>query len=317
MLSFVAADPTPPVAAPAADPHAVAADPHAVTPGRLFAVRAGTAAGVLIPLAGVGLAGWLLWGRGFGWVELLLLVGMYTATAMSVTIGFHRLYTHRSFEAVAPVRFLLGVFGSMAIQGPLIEWVSRHRRHHQHSDHPGDPHSPHEFGAGVWGVLRGFVHAHIGWAFTPDPPGGDRYVPDLRKSRLARVVSALFPLWALLGVLLPAAVGGWASGTWGGAAAGLVWGGLVRIFLVHHLTWSINSVCHLWGSRPYETSDQSRNNAVFGVLAFGEGWHNNHHAFPTSARHGLRWWQFDASYMVIRLLEACGLAWQVKRPAAA
>ena len=302
---------------PAPLPPPAVADPHAVTPGRLFAVRLGTAVGVLVPLMGVGLAGWLMWGRGFGWVELALLLVMYTVSAMGITVGFHRLYTHRSFEAVAPVRAVLGVCGSMALQGPLLEWVSRHRRHHQHSDQPGDPHSPHEFGGGLWGVAKGFVHAHIGWAFDPDPPGGERYVPDLRKSRLNRVVSALFPLWVLLGVLLPAAAGGLAYGTWGGAAAGLVWGGLVRIFLVHHVTWSINSVCHLWGSRPYETSDQSRNNALFGILAFGEGWHNNHHAFPTSARHGLRWWQLDTSYLAIRALEVCGLAWQVKRPAAA
>ncbi len=294
-----------------------AADPHAVAPGRLFAVRLGTALGVLVPLAGVGLAGWLTWGRGFGWVELLMVAGMYTVTAMGVTVGFHRLYTHRSFEAVAPVRFLLGVCGSMAIQGPLIEWVSRHRRHHQHSDDVGDPHSPHHHGDGLVGFAKGFVHAHIGWAFNPDPPGGEKYVPDLRKSRVARLVSALFPVWAVLGVILPAAVGGLLSGTWGGAAAGAVWGGLVRIFLVHHLTWSINSVCHLWGSRPYPTRDKSRNNALFGILAFGEGWHNNHHAFPVSARHGLRWWQLDASYLAIRALEACGLAWAVKRPAAA
>jgi stearoyl-CoA desaturase (delta-9 desaturase) len=202
----------------------------------------------------------------------------------------------------------------MAVQGPLLEWVAKHRRHHQHADKAGDPHSPHLHDNGVHGVLRGIWHAHIGWLFDPDPPDLNRYVQDLSRSRALRMASALFPAWIALGLLLPAALGGLMTGTWAGVWTGLIWGGLVRIFLVHHVTWSVNSACHLWGGQPYRSDDESRDNAVFGVLAMGEGWHNTHHAFPTSARHGLRWWQIDVSYLVIWTLARLDLAWDVKLP---
>jgi stearoyl-CoA desaturase (delta-9 desaturase) len=239
---------------------------------------------------------------------------MYLLTALGVTVGFHRLFTHRSFETGRVIQCVLAALGSMALQGSLIKWVALHRRHHQYSDRHGDPHSPHEEGGGVGGLLRGAWHAHLGWMFKPDPPDLLHYVRDLRQSRLLRALSALFPLWVAAGLLIPAALGGLLGGSWTGALLGLVWGGLARIFLVHHVTWSVNSVCHLWGGRPYRNGDQSRNNFVFGVLALGEGWHNNHHAFPTSARHGLRWWQIDVSYWVIRALAAFDLAWKVRRP---
>ena len=197
----------------------------------------------------------------------------------------------------------------------MLRWVAMHRRHHQHSDTPQDPHSPHHRGGGILGLIRGAWHAHIGWFFERDPEDLDRYVPDLRKSKVLRVASDLFLLWVALGLLLPALLGGLLTMTWAGVWTGLIWGGLVRIFLVHHVTWSVNSACHLWGRRPYPGADQSRNNLVFGVLALGEGWHNTHHAFPTSARHGLRWWQIDASYWFIRALAACRLAWDVRLPA--
>jgi stearoyl-CoA desaturase (delta-9 desaturase) len=203
----------------------------------------------------------------------------------------------------------------MAVQGPLLRWVAMHRRHHQFSDQQDDPHSPHQHGRGILGLLRGGWHAHIGWAFTPDPPNMSHYVKDLQQDGPVRVVSVLFPLWVTIGLLIPAVLGGLLNCTWMGALSGLLWGGLVRIFLVHHVTWSVNSVCHLWGRQPFQVSDQSRNNFVFGVLALGEGWHNNHHAFPTSARHGLRWWQIDLSYYVIRVLALLGLAWNVRLPA--
>ena len=202
----------------------------------------------------------------------------------------------------------------MAVEGSLFHWVALHRRHHQHSDRPGDPHSPHLHGEGIRGLLRGLWHAHLGWIFQPDPPDLDRYFKDLQQSRLLRVVSALFPVWVALGLLLPGVLGGVITGTWGGVWTGLIWGGLVRVFLVHHVTWSVNSVCHLWGFQPYQSADESRNNFLFGVLAMGEGFHNTHHAFPTSARHGLRWWQPDVSYYVIRVLSWLGLAWDVKVP---
>ncbi len=273
----------------------------------------GTFIGVTLPMLGVVAAAYLSWGWGFGWVDLGLLVGMYLASMIGITVGFHRLFTHRSFHAVRPLQFLLGVFGSMAFQGPLIDWVGRHRVHHQFSDCNGDPHSPHLHGTSFWGALRGFWHAHIGWAFSPMAEGMERYAGDLRRSPMIVAVSNLFPLWAVLGLILPAAIG-FAFGGWFGALTGFVWGGLVRVFLGHHVTWSVNSVCHIWGRRPYQSNDESRNNLVVGVLALGEGWHNNHHAFPSSARHGLRWWQIDISYYIIRLLVLCRLAWKVRLP---
>jgi stearoyl-CoA desaturase (delta-9 desaturase) len=279
--------------------------------------RVGTLVAVLLPLAGLIAAVVSLWGYGFGWVEFGVLGGMYVLTALGITVGFHRLFTHKSFETNAVVRFVLAALGSMAVQGSVLRWVAQHRRHHQHSDTPADPHSPHGRGRGLVGVVRGFWHAHIGWAFKPDAAGLDRYVADLMKQRSVRWASALFPLWIVLGLALPAVLGGVLTGTWAGVLLGFLWGGLVRVFLVHHVTWSVNSVCHLWGSRPYPDKDHSRNNLVLGVLAMGEGWHNNHHAFPTSARHGLRWWQIDVSYYVIRVMSWLGLAWKVRLPAAA
>ncbi|MCE9545421.1 MAG: acyl-CoA desaturase [Planctomycetia bacterium] len=267
-----------------------------------------------MPFLGVIAAGYLLWGGAFHWLPLCLLVGMYVATALGITVGFHRLFTHRSFETNALVQAVLGALGSMAIQGPLIQWVAQHRHHHQESDTKDDPHSPHLHGHGFVGFIKGLWHSHVGWCFEANAPSLSSYVPDLMKNRTARRISQLFPLWALLSLAIPTGLGWAVSCTWTGALLGFIWGGLVRIFFVHHVTWSINSICHLWGSRPYPSGDESRNNFIFGVLAMGEGWHNNHHAFPTSARHGLAWWQIDFSYLVIRLLALCGLAWNIKVP---
>lgn len=277
--------------------------------------RVTAAIGVLVPFAGLVVAVYGLWGWGVTWMELMLLAVMYTTTGLGVTVGYHRLFAHRSFEAVRPVRFLLAVLGSMAVQGPVLTWVAIHRRHHQHSDRAEDPHSPHHHGGGVRGVLAGFWHAHIGWIFKGNYPNLRRYVPDLNGDRLIRITSRMFGVWVFLGLLIPTVLGGVLTGTWTGALLGFLWGGLVRIFLGHHVTWSINSVCHLWGGRPYDKGDQSRNNFVFGILGLGEGWHNNHHAFPSSARHGLRWWQIDLSYLAIRALAFAGLARRVRVPA--
>jgi stearoyl-CoA desaturase (delta-9 desaturase) len=270
---------------------------------------------VFVPFLGLLAAVASVWGWGFSWVELGVLAGMYLLTAVGITVGFHRLFTHRAFDTNRVVQFILAALGSMSVEGPLLKWVAQHRRHHQHSDQEGDPHSPHTYGRGVLGLLRGFWHAHVGWLFESDPPNLGHYARDLHQSQVLRVVSALFPLWVTVGLLLPAVVGGLLTLSWLGALAGLIWGGLVRIFLVHHVTWSINSVCHLWGWRPFQTDDHSRNSYLFGVLGLGEGWHNNHHAFPTSARYGLRWWQIDVGYWVIRALSLVGLAWNVKLPA--
>lgn len=276
--------------------------------------RIATLVAVILPFCGLFLAAVFLWGWGFNWGELGILLGMYLFTAIGITVGFHRLFTHRSFDTNPVVKFILGVLGSMAVQGPLLNWVAQHRRHHQNSDKDDDPHSPHLHGKGFLGLLRGLWFAHLGWLFHPEPSNLFKYVKDLRQSRMMRTVSALFPVWVLVGLLVPSALGFWLLGGWKGALLGLIWGGLVRIFFVHHVTWSVNSICHLWGRQPYPNGDQSKNNFLVGVLALGEGWHNNHHAFPTSARHGLRWWQIDVSWYVIRFLALCRLAWNIKKP---
>jgi stearoyl-CoA desaturase (delta-9 desaturase) len=271
---------------------------------------------LLTPFAGLVAAIALLWGWGFSFLHLFLLLGMYVITALGITVGYHRLFTHKSFETYRPIKWLLAIQGAMAVEGPLLKWVAQHRLHHQHSDHPEDPHSPHLHGEGFVGMLKGLWHAHAGWIFEADDPNVGRYVVDLQADRGLRVVSRTWMVWAAIGLAVPAILGGVISGTWSGALLGFIWGGLVRVFLVHHVTWSVNSVCHLWGSRPFQSHDESRNNVVFGILALGEGWHNAHHAFPTSARHGLAWWQVDISYYVIRIMELLRLAWNVRIPSA-
>jgi stearoyl-CoA desaturase (delta-9 desaturase) len=280
-------------------------------------VRVALLIAVIAPFCGLLMAIVLVWGWGFRWTDLALLVGMYVLTVLGITVGFHRLFTHRAFETNQTVQAVFAILGSMAVQGPLLQWVALHRRHHQHSDEPEDPHSPHHQGNGIWGVVHGLWHAHLGWMFAPKPPDLQPYVKDLNQSRLLRTVSRLFPLWVAVGLLIPAALGWMLVGSINGAVTGFIWGGLVRILFVHHVTWSINSVCHVWGRQPYSSHDESRNNAFFGIFGLGEGWHNTHHAFPTSARHGLRWWQLDVSYWVIRVLELTRLAWNVKLPSPA
>lgn len=280
-------------------------------------------AAVILPLAAFVVSIVLLWGTAFSWLHMGLLVSGYVLTALGITVGFHRLFTHRSFRTGAAVKVVLGALGSMAVEGPILTWAATHRRHHQHSDAPGDPHSPHvtgegegEGGGGAGAVLRGFLHAHFGWFFAPAPAADslERYVPDLLRDPVVRRTSRLFPLWVALGLVIPGGVALAVTGSWSEALLGFLWGGGARVFLVHHVTWSVNSVCHLWGTRPFASRDESRNNALFGVLALGEGWHNNHHAFPASARHGLAWWQLDIGYMVIRLMGAGGLAHDIRVP---
>jgi len=291
--------------------------PEAAAPEALpIAERAITLSVILLPLVGLIAAIVHAWGWGVGWTEIGLLIGMYIATGLGITVGFHRLFTHSSFRAGPVVTAIFGILGSMAFEGPLLRWVAYHRCHHQHSDHAADPHSPHHHGTGAAGVLRGFFKAHVGWMLyrSPHEESINRYVKDLEKQKLVVWISKAFPLWSAISLLLPALIGGLISMSWTGALLGLLWGGLVRILVVHHITWSVNSVCHLWGSKPFESHDESRNNPIVGILAFGEGWHNNHHAFPTSARHGLAWWQLDVSYLVTRALEICGLVHDVRVP---
>jgi stearoyl-CoA desaturase (Delta-9 desaturase) len=269
---------------------------------------------VIVPFLGLIAGILLLWGHGFSWEQLVIFLAMYLLSGLGMTVGFHRLFTHRSFETVRPVKLILGILGSMSVEGPLLKWVATHRRHHHFSDTADDPHSPHVYGTGFMPMLRGFWHAHLGWVFGPESPGLTGYIKDLLPDRLLRVVSTLFPLWAIMGLLIPAVLGGLLTMTWLGVLMGFLWGGLARIFFVQHMTFSINSICHIWGGRPLRSRDESRNNMVFGILGFGEGWHNNHHAFPTSARHGLKWWQIDLSYLVIRAMKAVRLAWKVRVP---
>lgn len=291
-----------------------AEDLHTPAPSASLKVRLINAVAVILPLMGLLAACVMLWGVAFSWMYLVLLAAMFLATGLGITVGYHRLFTHRSFETPAWVRYTFGALGSMAVQGPVLHWVAEHRRHHQHSDHDGDPHSPHGHGDTWRDTIRGAWHSHVGWMFRRSSRELPRYIKDLRSDRVACAVSRQFPLWVVAGLALPAAIGGLMTMSWMGVLLGFLWGGLVRVFLVHHVTWSVNSVCHLWGARPFASHDHSRNNAIVGVLALGEGWHNNHHAFPTSARHGLVWWQFDLSYVLIRALAAVGLAWGVRTP---
>jgi stearoyl-CoA desaturase (delta-9 desaturase) len=273
-----------------------------------------------LPIVAVIAAIVLLWGPqawGVQPVHIALLVGGYLATGLGITIGYHRLFTHKSFSTGRVMTALLGILGSMATEGRVIRWVGTHRMHHQFSDDHDDPHSPTHHGGGPLGVLKGLWHAHVGWIWLADPQEGfDRYTPDLAQDPVVRWVDKLFPVWIALGLIIPGLIAWAVTGTVIGGLLGVLWGGLVRTFVVHHITWSINSVCHVWGQRPYNSHDESRNNAVFGILGMGEGWHNNHHAFPTSARHGLEWWQFDLSYVIIRGLSYVGLTWDIKVPGA-
>jgi stearoyl-CoA desaturase (delta-9 desaturase) len=285
-------------------------------PNTSLFVRLATFAAVVLPPIALVAVMFLAWGGWFHWVDVALMVGMYVITGLGVTIGYHRLYTHKSFATRGPVAAFFGICGSMAVQGPIIWWCATHRKHHQHSDDEHDPHSPHagrEPGAIGW--IKSFSHSHIGWLFSDLAPDMKRYVPDLLADKTTVRISKLFPLWVVLGVAIPTVIGGLVTMSWMGALLGFLWGGIVRICLLHHVTWSVNSVCHIWGAKEYNSGDESRNNPIMGILALGEGWHNNHHAFPASARHGLKWWQFDASWVVIRTLEKLGLAKKVRLPA--
>ncbi|MBK7404695.1 MAG: acyl-CoA desaturase [Phycisphaerales bacterium] len=303
---------------PAGRPHAESGTKTPLSPVEVR-LRIVNLVAVILPVVGLAIAIALSWGTAFDWVQFWIFVAMTYATSVGITVGYHRLFTHQSFKTGRILRYVLGALGSMAVQGAVIEWSGAHRKHHQHSDEEDDPHSPHMHPGGSWGsgiraTIHGFWHAHVGWLFGQRLKGMGRYTPDLRADRVTCAVNTQFYWLALAGLIIPAAVAGLITLSLSGALLGLLWGGLVRILLVHHITWSVNSVCHLWGTSPFRTGDRSRNNAIVGVLALGEGWHNNHHAFPTSARHGLSWWQFDPSYLIIRGLAAVGLAWGVRTP---
>jgi stearoyl-CoA desaturase (delta-9 desaturase) len=252
--------------------------------------------------------------RGLHALDLALCAAFYVATVLGVTVGYHRLATHRAFEARPALRGLLAALGSMAAQGPLLFWAACHRRHHATSDADDDPHSPRPQGTGWAAPLRGFFWGHVGWMLDHEPEPWDRYAKDLLRDPLLFRIHVAYPYWVAAGLLLPALIGGIVGGSWERALGGALWGGFVRIFLVQHATWSVNSIGHLWGGRRFDTRDSSRNNALCGLVALGEGWHNNHHAFPRSARHGLARWEIDVSYLVIRAAAALRLAHDVQTP---
>jgi stearoyl-CoA desaturase (delta-9 desaturase) len=268
-----------------------------------------------VPPALVGMAAWMAWGGALHWPDLVVLALTYSLTGLGVTVGFHRLLTHRSFKTSPPIRALLAVLGSAAIEGPVIEWVANHRKHHQFSDQPGDPHSPHvDHGRGLRGALGGLFHAHVGWILKGEALASEeRYAKDLLADPVVRFVDRTFIVWVLAGLAFPFALGFAITGSIVGGLTGLLWGGAVRLFLVHHATFSINSLCHFFGRQSFATGDESRNLLWLSLPTLGEAWHNNHHAFPTSARHGLRWWQLDPSAWLIAAMERTGLAWDVVR----
>jgi stearoyl-CoA desaturase (Delta-9 desaturase) len=269
-------------------------------------------AAVVLPFAAFLAAIPMLWNELVGWTDLALFAGMYAVSTIGITVGFHRLLTHRAFQTYKPIEYLFAACGSMAVEGPVIGWVSDHRRHHAFADDDGDPHSPHGHGDGFAGTLKGLWHAHVGWLFDhPTAEGAAKYAPDLLEDRGMRVVHLLFPLLVVLGLAIPFGLGWLISGALAGGLTALFWAGLVRIFLVHHVTFSINSICHFFGRRRFTTEDESTNVFWLALPSFGESWHHNHHAFPRSALHGLRWWEVDPGGWVIRTMRRLGLAWNV------
>ena len=261
------------------------------------------------------IVGWLAWDSVLHWRDILIFLIMYIPVCLGVTIGFHRLLTHRSFKTSGWMRGLLATLGTMSVEGPVISWVADHRKHHAYSDHLGDPHSPHvDHGSGVRGALRGLGHAHVGWLFNHTQRASrDRFAPDLEADPVISFVDRTFVLWSLVGLAIPFGLGVLIGGTVAAGLEGMLWGGVARIFVLHHVTYSINSLCHFFGRRRFSTEDHSRNLLWLAPLSMGEAWHNNHHAFPTSAIHGLGRREIDFSGIVISGLERAGLVWDVQR----
>ena len=276
------------------------------------AERTANLAGVVVPFLGVIAAVVMLWNKAVDGTDLAILGVMYLLTALGVTVGFHRLLTHRAFQTYPWLERTFAVLGSLSVQGSVMDWVADHRKHHAHTDVDGDPHSPH---VGHGSGLQGLWHAHVGWLLeTQGQADWKRYAPELYEDPAMRRIGRRFPLLVVISLLVPTLAGFVLHGfTLGGALRGYVWGGLVRIFFVHHVTWSVNSVCHFFGRRRFEIDDRSTNVGWLAVLSLGESWHHNHHAFPRSAYHGLRWWEVDLSGLIISAMARVGLAWNVVR----
>ncbi|MGH3567607.1 MAG: acyl-CoA desaturase [Pseudonocardia sp.] len=270
---------------------------------------------VIVPMLALIAAVPLAWSWGaLSWLDVGIALVFYVISGLGVTVGFHRYLTHRAFTANRALRNGLAIAGSMALQGDVITWVADHRRHHAFSDKEGDPHSPWLFGTGPVALARGFWHAHTGWLFEPARTNADRFTPDLLADRDIARISRQFPLWTVVSLLAPAVLGGLISWSWWGALTAFFWAGLVRVAVLHHVTWSINSICHMIGDRPFLSRDQSRNVWPLAVLSFGESWHNLHHADPTCARHGVGRGQVDISARTIWILEKLGWASDVRWP---
>ncbi|WP_250285247.1 MULTISPECIES: fatty acid desaturase [unclassified Frankia] len=268
----------------------------------------------VLPIVGTVAALAFLTVHPIGVTELALLFSMWIVTGLGVTVGYHRLFTHRAFKAAPSVAAVLAVLGSMAGQGGVVSWVALHRRHHECSDREGDPHSPNLAGGGLKGRLRGLAHSHFLWMRRHEYPNVVHYAPDLIRNRALVRVARLYYYWVALGLAIPALVGGLVYLSWAGAVSGLFWGGLVRMFVLEHIIWAINSFLHMFGTHPYESRENSRNGGIFALLTFGESWHNNHHAFPDSSSFGLSWYRLDPGYWLIKMLSLGGLVWDVKRP---
>ncbi|MHB1537359.1 MAG: acyl-CoA desaturase [Solirubrobacteraceae bacterium] len=275
---------------------------------------AATAVITLVPALLVPFAAWRAWNHSLHLLDVAIFAVLYVPIGLGVTVGYHRLLTHRSFKTAPWLRGVFTILGTMAVEGSVIAWVADHRKHHAYSDRPGDPHSPHGHGDGVRGAVRGLLHAHVGWLFAAGGrSNAERFAPDLLADPVVTFVDRTFVLWSLLGLALPFGLGYAFGGSLDAGLGALLWGGAVRIFVMHHATYSINSICHFHGRRAYSTTDCSRNVFWLSLLSLGESWHNNHHAFPTSAFHGLRRRELDCSGLLIAALERVGLAWDVQR----
>ncbi|GAA3178228.1 acyl-CoA desaturase [Blastococcus jejuensis] len=296
------------------------AEPHAGLPANAIGRRKSTLeivtlyTFVVVPFVALAAVVPAVWGWGLSWLDVGLAVGFYFFSLLGVTVGYHRYFTHGSFKAARPLRLGLAVAGSMAVQGPVVQWVADHRRHHAFSDREGDPHSPWRYGTDARALVKGMFHAHLGWLFERRKTSQERYAPDLLKDAGLVGIGRTFVVWAALSVFLPAVIGGLVTQSWAGAWTAFFWAGLVRIGLLHHVTWSINSVCHVVGNRPFASRDRATNFWPLAILSAGESWHNLHHADPTCARHGVLRGQVDISARVIWAFEKLGWARNVKWP---
>jgi stearoyl-CoA desaturase (delta-9 desaturase) len=271
---------------------------------------------IAVPFLAVAVAVPIAWGGFLGWSDIVLLLGFFALTSLGITVGFHRYFTHGAFKAVRGLRVALAIIGSLAIEGPVSRWVADHRKHHAFSDKEGDPHSPWRYGPGIWSLSKGLFYAHMGWLFDVEQTPLARYVPDLIEDRDITRVSRAFPALVAVSLISPAVLGALMTWSWQGAVTGFFWGSLVRIALVHHVTWSINSICHVFGEKPFRSRDKAGNVWWLAIPSMGESWHNLHHADPTCARHGVEKGQIDASARVIRWFEMAGWVYEVRWPKA-